>query len=64
MYTCVIKLIYICSTLHPFDIYGAGLKAIGDLETKLEMEDRIHHFCEECDSLQVMYISKKHNFIL
>lgn len=64
LYVCVFKLIYICSSLHPFDIYGAGIKAIDDYETKSEMEDRIHHFCEECDSLQVMYMCMKHSFIL
>lgn len=46
-------LIQLCSTLHPFDIYGAGLKAAVDFETKMALEDKIHYFCEECDNLQV-----------
>lgn len=52
----IIEQYYHLNSLHPFDIYGAGIKAIDDYETKSEMEDRIHHFCEECDSLQGFHV--------
>ncbi|XP_048733947.1 protein misato homolog 1-like [Ostrea edulis] len=44
------------NTLHPFDIYGAGHKAMEDYEARMELEDRIHYFCEECDSLQGFHV--------
>ncbi|XP_078313704.1 protein misato homolog 1-like isoform X2 [Crassostrea virginica] len=44
------------NTLHPFDIYGAGLKAAEDFETKMALEDKIHYFCEECDNLQGFHV--------
>ncbi|XP_062578532.1 protein misato homolog 1-like isoform X1 [Saccostrea cucullata] len=44
------------NSLHPFDVHGAGHKALEDHEARKELEDRIHYFCEECDSLQGFHV--------
>ncbi|XP_060066372.1 protein misato homolog 1-like [Ylistrum balloti] len=38
--------------LQPFDIYGCGQEVMSDYETRVDIEDRLHFFIEECDHLQ------------
>lgn len=45
--------IIFCSEIDKFDIFGCGKSVLSNYETRSEMEDRIHFFTEECDSLQV-----------
>ncbi|CAC5403744.1 unnamed protein product [Mytilus coruscus] len=44
------------SEIDKFDIYGCGKSVLSNYETRSEMEDRIHFFTEECDSLQGFHI--------
>ncbi|OWF43159.1 protein misato homolog 1-like [Mizuhopecten yessoensis] len=42
--------------LQPFDIYGCGQEVMADYETRIEVEDRLHFFIEECDHLQGFHV--------
>ena len=42
------------SEIDKFDIYGCGQSILSTYEARSEIEDRIHFFTEECDSLQVL----------
>lgn len=44
------------SEIDKFDIFGCGKSVLSNYETRSEMEDRIHFFTEECDSLQGFHI--------
>lgn len=44
------------SEIDKFDIYGCGNSVLSNYERRSEIEDRIHFFTEECDSLQGFHI--------
>lgn len=52
-YTLLFFLLFYCSEFDKFDIYGCGLSLLSNFDTRSEIEDKIHFFTEECDSLQV-----------
>lgn len=44
------------SEFNKFDIYGCGQSLLSNFDTRSEIEDKIHFFTEECDSLQGFHI--------